>query len=162
MQILGKSCLAKDSACNSRHNFLFFSEAKLDAFRITLLIENAQEMSSGKKRIVKDYDRLPEELIARIKLEYPFGFEDNLVSYKDAKGLKVSALPYDTEDVYYLVRMTKLEAQRIIEEDDDYDDAGNLRESFSADEIEADVSEEEEDSYDQPDEDPDEDEEDED
>lgn len=113
-------------------------------------------MSNGKPRIAKDFDKLPEELVNRIKLEYPFGFEDNLISYTDAKGAKVSALPFDTDEVYYLVRMTRSEAQRIIEDDDDYDDDGNLRDDF-ADDVEGadDTSpiedDEEEDSYDQPD-----------
>jgi DNA-directed RNA polymerase subunit delta len=112
-------------------------------------------MSNGKPKIAKDFDKLPEELISRIKLEYQMGFEDNLISYTDAKGAKVSALPFDTEEAYYLVRMTKLEAQKIIEDDEDYDGDGNLREDFGeeiegADDTAAD-EEEEEDSYDQPD-----------
>jgi hypothetical protein len=40
----------------------------------------------------------------------------------------VSALPFETEEKYYLIRMTILEAQEIIEDDDDYDDEGFLRE----------------------------------
>lgn len=94
-------------------------------------------MANSKPRIAKDYEKLSEELINQIKLEYPYGFEDNLISYKDAKGNKISALPFETEEVYYLVRMTRAEAQQIIEEDDDYDDDGNLRDDF-ADEIESD------------------------
>ncbi len=109
-------------------------------------------MSSGKPRIAKDYDKLTEELINQIKLEYPFGFEENLISYKDAKGNKISALPFETEEVYYLVRMTKAEAQQIIEDDSDYDGDGNLREGF-ADDIESDDSEEEESAEDVPNED---------
>jgi hypothetical protein len=96
-------------------------------------------MSSGKPRIAKDYDKLTEDLINQIKVEYPFGFEENLITYKDAKGNKISALPFETEEVYYLVRMTKAEAQQIIEDDEDYDDDGNLREDF-ADELESDDS----------------------
>lgn len=99
-------------------------------------------MSAGKPRIAKDYEKLSEELINQIKIEYPFGFEENLISYKDAKGNKISALPFETEEVYYLVRMTRAEAQQIIEEDEDYDDDGNLREDF-ADEIEGEDEEEE-------------------
>lgn len=97
-------------------------------------------MSTNKPRIAKDFEKLSEDLLNKIKLEYPFGFEDNLISYKDAKGNKVSALPFETEEVYYLVRMTKAEAQQIIEEDDDYDSSGNLREDF-ADDIEGDDDE---------------------
>lgn len=104
-------------------------------------------MATGKPRIAKDFDKLSEEIINQIKLEYPFGFEDNLITYKDAKGNKVSALPFEAEDVYYLVRMTKSEAQQIIEDDDDYDDDGNLREDFADDVEGSDSEEEEDDSY---------------
>lgn len=104
-------------------------------------------MTATKKRIVKDYDQLPEDLLARIKLEYPFGFEDNLVSYVDAKGVRVSALPFDTDEIYYLVRMTKKEAQQIVEDDDDYDEDGNLRDDF-ADDVDSDTDDDSETSDD--------------
>ncbi len=90
----------------------------------------------SKKRVAKDYDALPEEIIQQVKLAYPDGFAGNLVSYTNKDGVKVSALPFETDDIYYLIRMTKLEAQQIIEDDDDYDDDGTLREDF-ADDIEA-------------------------
>jgi len=109
-------------------------------------------MAAGKPRIAKDYDKLTEELIAQIKIEYPFGFEDYLISYKNAQGVKISALPFETEEVYYLIRMTKAEAQQIIEEDEDYDDDGNLKEGFAEESTDDDSSdEEEEDSYDKAD-----------
>lgn len=104
-------------------------------------------MSTGKPRIAKDYDKLSEDIINQIKMEYPFGFEDNLISYKNAQGVKVSALPFEAAEVYYLVRMTKSEAQQIIEEDDDYDDDGNLREDFADDVEGSDSDDEEDDSY---------------
>jgi len=108
----------------------------LSSFPISLFVERKIEMAApSKPRIAKDYDKLSEELVNQIKLEYPFGFEDNLISYKDAKGNKVSALPFESEEVYYLIRMTRTEAQQIIEDDEDYDDDGNLREGF-ADDIE--------------------------
>ncbi|NND94127.1 MAG: hypothetical protein HKN45_04630 [Flavobacteriales bacterium] len=81
---------------------------------------------NSKPRIVKDYEKLEEETQALIKLEYPYGFEDNLISFTNAQGQRVSALPFETEDKYYLVRMTVAQAQEIIEEDDDYDEEGNL------------------------------------
>ena len=83
----------------------------------------------GKKpRIVKDYEKLDKENKERIKLEYPFGFEDHLVMFNNADGNRVSALPFETDENYYLVRMTVAEAQVIIEADDDYDEEGNLTE----------------------------------
>lgn len=83
-------------------------------------------MSTSKPRIVKDYDKLDTIVKEQIKLEYPYGFEDNLVKFTNAEGKRVSALPFETEDKYYLVRMTIEEAQAIIEDDDDYDEDGNL------------------------------------
>ncbi len=80
----------------------------------------------NKPRIVKDYEKLSDEVQAQIKLEYPYGFENELIKFKNKEGLLVSALPFETEKVYYLVRMTLPKAQQIIEDDDDYDDDGNL------------------------------------
>ncbi|MDB2697751.1 hypothetical protein N9Y29_01105, partial [Crocinitomicaceae bacterium] len=63
----------------------------------------------------------------QIKLHYPSGFEGNLVQFQNKEGKTVSALPFETEEVYYLIRMTVLEAQEIIEDDEDYDDDGFLK-----------------------------------
>ena len=86
-----------------------------------------------KKRVIKDYELLSEEIKTRIKMSYPRGFAQNLVNYTDRNGKRVSALPFDTEEVYYLVRMTIREAVQIIEEDDDYDSEGVLRDDFGVD-----------------------------
>jgi DNA-directed RNA polymerase subunit delta len=94
--------------------------------------------TSNKKRIVKDYDALPEDILNQIKLKYPRGFAENLVYYTDQHGKKVSALPFETEEIYYLVRMTVQEAKQIIEEDDDYDESGTLRNDFGSDTSEGD------------------------
>ena len=82
----------------------------------------------SKPRVVKDYEKLDQSVIQQIKLRYPEGFEQHLVKFVNSEGKTVSALPFETDDVYYLIRMTVLEAQEIIEEDDDYDDDGFLRE----------------------------------
>lgn len=81
---------------------------------------------SSKPRVVKDYEKLDESIKEMIKLNYPHGFEEHLVTFNNAEGKRVSALPFETEEKYYLVRMTIAEAQAIIEEDDDYDEEGNL------------------------------------
>lgn len=86
----------------------------------------------SKKRVVKDYEKLPIEIINQIKLTYPDGFVENLVKYDNAEGKRVSALPFETEDIYYLIRMTADEAEQIIEDDDDYED-GVLRDDFEDD-----------------------------
>tara|TARA_B110000046_G_C12970205_1_gene388577 strand:+ start:556 stop:912 length:357 start_codon:yes stop_codon:yes gene_type:complete len=111
-------------------------------------------MAAGKPRFAKDYDKISDELVAQIKIEYPFGFEENLISYKNAKGEKISALPFEMEEVYYLIKMTKAEAQQIIEDDADYDDDGNLKEGFVEETTDDDdTSSDEEDNYDKADDD---------
>lgn len=106
-----------------------------------------------KKRIVKDYDKLPEEVVARVKEMYPYGFAENLISFNNKDGKKVSALPFETDDIYYLIRMTVSEARQIIEDDEDYDKAGNLRDDFSTETSEYDGGDEETDSKDDDDDD---------
>ncbi len=82
----------------------------------------------GKPKVIKDYDKLDLPLQEQIKLKYPYGFEDHLISYTDRDGNQRLALPYETEEVGYLVRMTKKEARKIVEMDDDFDDDGYLKE----------------------------------
>lgn len=81
----------------------------------------------SKPRVIKDYDKVDDAIISQIKLNYPHGFEKHLVSFKNAKGKFISALPFETEDRYYLIRMTIAEAQEIVQEDDDYDEDGHLK-----------------------------------
>lgn len=90
-------------------------------------------MSSSKPRLVKDYEKLSDDIIEQIKLTYPEGFSHHLISFTNKDGAKVSALPFETDDIYYLVRMTIQEANLIIEEDDDYDDDGYLKEDIKVD-----------------------------
>ena len=109
-------------------------------------------MNPNKPRVIKDYAKLDPEIQEKIKLEYPSGYSENLIYFNNKDGKRVSALPFDTEEKYYLVRMTIYEAERIIEEDDDYDSTGSLKDSakeeyeskYADDDIlaeEADVSE---------------------
>jgi len=87
----------------------------------------------NKPRVIKDYEKLDKSILEQIKLEYPYGFEDNLITFVNSEGKNVSALPFETEDRYYLVRMTIDQAIEFIEEDDDYDDDGNLDSKIRAD-----------------------------
>mgnify|MGYP001389576476 CR=1 FL=1 len=112
-------------------------------------------MNNSKPRVIKDYDKLPLELQEQIKLEYPFGFSDNLIRFTNKDGLIVSALPFETEDKYYMVRMTVGEAIKIVEDDDDFDEDGMLKEGIKEEysskyaELEVeDVADDDDDSYD--------------
>ncbi|MDP2888399.1 MAG: hypothetical protein Q8P34_05440 [Bacteroidota bacterium] len=86
-------------------------------------------MNPSKPRVIKDYEKLDSEIQEKIKLEYPSGYSENLIYFNNKEGKRVSALPFETEDKYYLVRMTVYEAEKIIEDDDDYDSTGSLKDS---------------------------------
>ncbi len=90
----------------------------------------------AKKRVIKDYEALPEDIVRLVKIKYPTGYAEHLVSYNDKEGRKVSALPFETDEMYYLIRMTAQEAKRLVKEDVDYDDEGVLREGFAEIEVE--------------------------
>ena len=79
-----------------------------------------------KLRVTKEYEKLDDKIKEQIKLVYPEGYLDHLISYTNKDGLKVSALRFETDDRIYLVRMTSKQAEALIEADPDYDDDGNL------------------------------------
>lgn len=85
---------------------------------------------NNKPRIVKDYEKVDDLIKEQIKLEYPYGFDRDLVTFKNAKGKFVSALPFETEEKHYLIRMTRAEALEIMDEDDDFDEDGNLKDEI--------------------------------
>lgn len=90
-------------------------------------------MTPNKPRVIKDYSKLDKAMQEQIKLVYADGFAENLIHFFDKKGMKVTALPFETEDKYYMLRMTETEAIDIVEDDDDYNDDGFLKEHIRQD-----------------------------
>lgn len=86
-------------------------------------------MSTSKPRVIQDFEKLGKDIQEQIKLTYPNGFSQHLIQFTNKEGKLVSALPFETDEKYYLVRMTSEEAKDIIFADEDYDDDGVLKES---------------------------------
>ncbi len=84
-------------------------------------------MSKSKPRIIKDYNKLPESVLEQIKLVYPKGFTQHLVSFTTKDGERKLGLPFETDEFIYLIKMSPATAEVLIEEDDDYDSDGVLR-----------------------------------
>ena len=80
----------------------------------------------SKPRVIKHYEKMDEAILEQIKLAYPSGYEKYLIRFTDVNGSLTSALPFETEEKYYLIRMTKNQAAEIVANDDDFDDDGNL------------------------------------
>lgn len=92
----------------------------------------------NKPRVIKDFEKLSKEIQEQIKLAYPNGFSESLISFTNKEGKYVTALPFETDEKYYMVKMTVYEAEQLVEEDDDFDEDGTLK---------AEVKEDYEDKY---------------
>jgi hypothetical protein len=119
-----------------RIEYLFIIAKSKDSKHFTdkfIFFNNVDLMSTDKPRVIKDFEKLDTSIQEQIKLNYPNGFHSYLISFTNREGKKVSALPFETEDKYYLVRMTVQQAIDIIEDDDDYDEDGLLKEGIKLD-----------------------------
>jgi len=81
----------------------------------------------GKKRVIKRFEQISDELMEKIKETYPDGFEEYLITYTNPKGEIEIALPLETEDTSYLIKMPK---DNIPEEVDDFDISSELAKSI--------------------------------
>lgn len=76
-----------------------------------------------KPRVIKDFDKLEKSMREQLIQLYPNGFAEFLVSYTDPKtGQERFALPYETSDRYYMIRMDEFIDSQIDRnpEDDDF------------------------------------------
>ena len=101
----------------------------------------------NKPRVVTSFDKIGTNLQEKIKLEYPYGFSQNLISFNNKEGNRVSALRFETEEKIYLIKMTPSLAEQLIDDDEDYGDDGQLtddareayEEKYDAEDMEEDI-----------------------
>ncbi|MBN1159143.1 MAG: hypothetical protein JXA61_07160 [Bacteroidales bacterium] len=96
----------------------------------------------GKQRILKAYEQLPEHLVVKLKERYPDGFDDHIITFTNSKGEIEVAIPFDTEEVYYLVKLPRTSAAE--EEEDVESSQYNEFDNFESLDIADDVTEDEE------------------
>lgn len=91
----------------------------------------------SKPHVIKDFDKLDKELQEKVLQLYPNGFTEFLVTYTDPKtGQERFALPYETEDRYYMIRMDEyIDTDRNTDDDDDFK-ADDLLTNLGLDSIE--------------------------
>lgn len=80
----------------------------------------------NKPRVVTAFEKIDASVQQQIKLEYPEGFSQHLISFTNKDGERISALRFETEEKIYLIKMSKIVAEQLIEDDEDYDEDGNL------------------------------------
>ncbi len=70
-------------------------------------MKKKEEPKVNKKRVVKNYDTLSPELVKLMHASYSDGFEGAMISFFDRDGKRVSAIPFETDEIYYLIRMVE-------------------------------------------------------
>lgn len=116
-----------------------------------------------KKRIIVDYKNVTNEILDALNNAYPNGYEGKVIKFKNAKGETISAVPVETADSNYLVKISaqlesKMEAYLNDEEEEDFDAPTAAEFTRNTADIEIPMDEdddEEEDTYDTPDDDDD-------
>jgi hypothetical protein len=69
-------------------------------------------MSANKPKVIKDFEKCTEEMQEALYEMYPDGFHQHLVKFADKDGKYVHAVPYETEDRYYLIKLPNLVAPK--------------------------------------------------
>ena len=95
---------------------------------------------SAKKRLVTSFNNLAPELQEAVKAAYPLGYTDYMMRIDKPNGDFFFAVPFETEEISYLVKIdVKIDDMSGEEEDKDYYD-DDLK---GADELANDDSEDE-------------------
>ncbi len=91
-----------------------------------------------KKRLVVSFNNLPAELQEQLRTEYPAGYSDVMMRIDKPNGDFFYAVPFETEEVSYLVKIdVKIDDATDDDDDKDYYD-DDLK---GADELDDDPSE---------------------
>ena len=80
----------------------------------------------AKRFVIKDYKSMTPDLMALLVEAYPDGFEYDTEYFTNVKGERVEAVPLETEDTKYLIKVSttlvqKFEAYEYEEDNDDSD-----------------------------------------
>ncbi len=87
-------------------------------------------MKNNKLRVIQDFEKVSTEIQEQIKLVYPEGYSQHLVEYIDKENKTVYALPFETDEKIYMIRMSYKKAKQLIKDDSDYDDDGILKDDI--------------------------------
>lgn len=110
----------------------------------------------AKKRAIVSYDKLTAEQKRELYKSFPDGYGTNMTQIKTPTGETMDALIWETEEIIYLVKITRMMTASLDDDDDDEDE--DLTDLIKPDDIDEDVDDEDDDIEDVIEEDEDEDE----
>jgi hypothetical protein len=85
-------------------------------------------MTEGKLRVLKDYEKLSDELLEKLKEEYPTGYSNYIIQFPNKEGRLVRAIELETENKIYMIRLP--ENVSGVNWDDDSDDENVENDTF--------------------------------
>jgi hypothetical protein len=76
-------------------------------------------------RVIKSFEKLPSDVKLAFKIHYQGGVEDSITRITKPDNSSIFVVPFETEDTYYLVKMSSLvnADDEVIIEDDFLDDS---------------------------------------
>jgi hypothetical protein len=88
------------------------------------LIPNTKDIKSElviTKRVIVDYKNVPDEVLQALSAKYPHGFGKDIITFKNAKGELVTAVPIEMNETMYLVKVST-QLQNMVDnyEDDEF------------------------------------------
>ena len=98
----------------------------------------------SKRRAIISYDKLSIDQKKQILRDYPDGYINHLTTIKTPTGETLDALIWETDEVIYLVKVSKIipKAKPVAEvEEDDFDEVADIKEDETEDEEEDDFEE---------------------
>ncbi|MEY2970738.1 MAG: hypothetical protein RLZZ599_1111 [Bacteroidota bacterium] len=92
----------------------------------------------AKRFVIKDYKSMTPDLMALLVEAYPDGFEYDTEYFTNAKGERVEAVPLETEDTKYLIKVSTTLVQNFEAFESEEEDADNDPEDFDTEGVEDD------------------------
>jgi hypothetical protein len=72
-----------------------------------------------KKRVIVDYSTLPDDVLHIMSNKYPEGYDHDIIKFPNAKGEMISAVRVETDEIIYLVKVSKQLEQMVEDFEDD-------------------------------------------
>ncbi len=98
----------------------------------------------SKRRAIISYDKLSIDQKKQILRDYPDGYINHLTTIKTPTGETLDALIWETDEVIYLVKVSKIipKAKPVAEvEEDDFDEVADIKDDEAEDEEDDDFEE---------------------
>jgi len=80
----------------------------------------------AKQKIIKKFETLAPELLKLVQETYPDGYDEKLISFLSPKGELEFALPLETEEISYLIKIPKNHLPAPEEEEEEETPSENL------------------------------------